>query len=256
MARTTFSATLTLAALSLSLSTLAFTPAMTEVDGRAVPQIEWKTTLSKFGFDKDKFAGQRFTAMCPPASPKLKAGDGDKDAVYPKTHSICLAGLQAGTIDKKGGLVTIQVNPVGAVHAGSVGKGKALSMSVVGPTGTEALNQIYRENIQQVNWDTKFTKTGVAYKHLVGQRFSFQCPKAPSNMITRRVTGTDLYAFNSLICRAAVHAGKLTTDGGVVTVQMNPKTKKLVGSTQNGIETKDGSSGLSALSFVDNPVNP
>ena len=72
MARTTFSATLTLAALSLSLSTLAFTPAMTEVDGRAVPQIEWKTTLSKFGFDKDKFAGQRFTAMCPPASPKLQ----------------------------------------------------------------------------------------------------------------------------------------------------------------------------------------
>ena len=149
--------------------------------------------------------------------------------MYPITHSICLAGLQAGTIDKKGGLVTVQVNPVGAVHAGSVGKGKALSISVVGPAGTEALNQIYREHIHQVKWDTKFTTTGVAYKHLIGQRFSFQCPKAPSNMITRRVVGTDLYAFKSLICRAAIHAGKLTTDGGVVTVQMNPAIQEVGG---------------------------
>ena len=256
MARTSLTATLTLAALSLSVNALAFTPPMTEVDGRSVPQIEWKTTLNKFGFDKEKFAGHRFTAMCPAAPPKMKAGAADKDAVYPITHSICAAGLQAGTIDKTGGLVTVQVNPVGAVHAGSVGKGKALSISVVGPAGTEAINQIYRENIQQVKWDTKFTTTGVAYKHLIGQRFSFQCPKAPSNMITRRVVGTDLYAFKSLICRAAVHAGKVTTDGGLVTVQMNPSVKKLVGSTQNGIETKDGSSGLSALSFVANPVNP
>ena len=51
MARTTFSATLTLAALSLSVSTpWPLLQAMTEVDGRSVPQIEWKTTLSKFGF--------------------------------------------------------------------------------------------------------------------------------------------------------------------------------------------------------------
>ena len=47
MARTTFPTTLTLAALSLSLSTLAFTPALTEVDGRAVPQIEWKDDLEQ-----------------------------------------------------------------------------------------------------------------------------------------------------------------------------------------------------------------
>ena len=255
MARTTFTATLTLAALSLSMNALAFTPAMTEVDGRSVPQIEWKTTLNKFNFDKEKFAGQRFTAMCPAAPPSMKVGDADKDAVYPITHSICSAGLQSGSIDTKGGLVTVQVNPVGAVHAGSVGKGKALSISVVGATGTETLNQIYREHIQQVKWDTKFTKTGVAYKQLIGQRFSFHCPKAPSNLTKRRVVGTDLYAFKSIICRAAVHAGKITTDGGLVTVQMNPSAKKLEGSTQNGIETKNGSSGLSALSFVDNPVN-
>ena len=256
MARTTITATLTLAALSLSVNTLAFTPDMTEVDGRSVPLIEWKTTLNKFRFDSDKFAGKRFTAMCPPASPKLKAGEGDKDAVYPITHSICLAGLQAGTIDKNGGLVTVQVNPVGAVHAGSVGKGKALSLSVVGPAGTEALNQIYRENIQQVKWDTSFTKTGVASKHLIGQQFTFNCPKAPSNLLLRRMKGTDLYAFHSVICQAAVHAGQITMDGGFVTVRMNPAEKKLVGSVRHGIETKDGTSGSSALSFVDNPVNP
>ena len=107
MARTTFPTTLTLVALSLSLSTLAFTPAMTEVDGRSIPKIEWTTTLEKFQMDHDKFLGQRFTAMCPKTSQKAKGGD-NKTAVYARTHAICQAGLQSGAIDGNGGLVTVQ----------------------------------------------------------------------------------------------------------------------------------------------------
>ncbi len=239
MAHTTYPATLTLVALSLSLSSLAFTPPSTEVDGRSIPAIDWKTTLKKFQFDKDKFIGKRFTAMCPSTTQKAK-GEPDKNAVYSRTHSICSAGLQAGAIDSKGGLVTVQLN--------------ADSMSVVGHTDVKATDKVYREHVPQVKWDTKFTATGFGYKQLIGQRFSFECPKAPGNMRSRRVVGTDSYAFKSMICRAAVHAGSITTDGGLVTVQMNPGTTKLAGSTRNGIETKDGSSGLSALTFVANPV--
>ena len=96
----------------------------------------------------------------------------------------------------------------------------------------------------------------MAYKQLVGQQLTFNCPAAPSNMRSRRVVGTDFYAFSSMICRAAVHAGQLTTDGGLITVQMNPKQGRLSGSIRNGIETKDGSSGLLALSFVKPPGKP
>jgi hypothetical protein len=255
MANTRFSTTLTLVALGLSLSSLAFTPVTTEVDGRTIPKIGWETTLEKFQFDHDKFIGQRFTAMCPPASQKVKTG-GDKDVAYSSTHPICLAGLQAGIIDKEGGLVTVQLNPGGAVHAGGAGKASARSMSVVGPSNNEATDQILRDHIRQIKWNTKFTATGFAYKQLIGQRFTFNCPPAPSNLRPRYIVGTDFYAFKSLICPAAVHAGKITTDGGIVTVQMNPAQRKLVGSVRNGIETKDGSSGLSSLSFVANPVTP
>ena len=57
-----------------------------------------------------------------------------------------------------------------------------------------------------------------------------------------------------MICRAAVHAGKITTDGGLVTVQMDSGNKRLVGSIRNGIETKDGPSGIRALTFVETPT--
>lgn len=245
--------TQTLLALSLSLSTLAFTPATIEINGRVLPKFEWKTALGNFLIDKDAFLGQRFTAMCPSTSQKASA---DKVAVYSSTHSICQAGLQAGAIDGKGGLVTVQLNPGGAIHAGDTGKGMARSLSVVGKENSKAINQIYRDHIQRITWDTRFTMTGFAYKPLLGQRFTFDCPAAPKNLHSRRVVGTDSYAFASMICRAAVHAGTMTLDGGLVTVQMNPGTQKLVGSVRNGIETKDGSSGLGAISFVANPVKP
>ena len=241
MAHKTLTTALTVMALGLSMNALAFTPEMTEVDSRAVPLIDWKTTLKKFQFDKDKFIGKRFTAICPSTTQKAQSGP-DKNAVYSRSHSICSAGLQSGAIESKGGLVTVQLNADG--------------MSVVGHSDAKVTDKVYREHIPQVNWDTKFTSTGLGYKQFIGQRFSFDCPKAPGNLRARRVVGTDSYAFKSMICRAAVHAGSITTDGGLVTVQMNPGSTKLSGSTRNGIETKDGSSGLSALTFVNNPVQP
>ena len=43
-------------------------------------------------------------------------------------------------------------------------------------------------------------------------------------------------------------------DGGFVDVQMDPGMKNLVGSIRNGIETKNGSSTLRTISFVDSPA--
>ncbi len=253
MTRPDFPTTLTLLALSFSLSTLAFTPAPTEVDGRVLPEIKWKTTLGTFHLDKEAFWGQRFTAMCPSTSQKASA---DTSGVCPSTHSICQAGLQAGAIDGKGGLVTVQLNPGVGIPAGGAGKDMARSLSVVGKGNSKAIDQIYRDHIQRITWDTRFTLTGFAYKPLLGQRFTFDCPAAPKNVPSRHLVGTDSYALASMICPAAVHAGAMTLAGGLVTVQMNPRRKKLVGSVRNGIATKDGSSGLGAISFVANPVTP
>ena len=70
MAHKTLTTALTVMALGLSMNAVAFTPDMTEVDGRSIPMIKWDTTLEKFQFQKDKFIGQRFTAMCLPTKSK------------------------------------------------------------------------------------------------------------------------------------------------------------------------------------------
>ena len=228
-----------------------------------VPEIEWKTTLKTFQFDSDKFIGQRLSAKCAPATKKaLKARVFGTD-VYPSDNSICFAALHAGKITKDGGVVTVQLNPGKSGYTGSKRNGVETgslpgtkrSMIFVDAATAPAADKDRMSHIPRIKWDTKFTATGYAHRKLIGQRFTFNCPAAPSNMRPRRIVGTDLYAFHSMVCRAAVHAGKITKAGGLVSVQINPGSKaKLVGSIRNGVESKTGAGGVRTISFVDSSV--
>ncbi len=232
----------------------------------SIPEIEWDTTLVKYQFDSDKFVGQRFTAKCMPGSPAVTYSGVYGTDAYPSDNSICIAAVHAGQIDKEGGVVTVQLNPGEATYTGSSRNGietaslpgTPRSFSFVDPSAAplaaDATTPVHLSHIPRIKWDTKFTSTGFAHKQLVGQRFTFNCPAAPNGLKPRRVVGTDSYAFNSMICVAAVHAGKITMAGGLVAVQMDPGMPKLVGSIRNGIETKNGSGGHTTISFVDVPV--
>jgi len=228
----------------------------------AVPEIEWKETLNKFQFDNDKFIGQRFLAKCMPASDKdLKATVYGTD-VYPSDNSICMTALHAGKITKDGGVVTVQLNPGAESYTGSKRNGietqslpaTPRSMVFVDSANVANADEMQRTHIPRIKWDTKFTSTGFAYREMIGQRFTFNCPPAPSRMMHRRIVGTDHYAFHSIVCQAAVHAGKITMEkGGLVSVQIEPK-KKLVGSIRRGFESKNGSSGIRSITFIDSSV--
>ena len=253
-----------LLSLLISVSNVAINEAAAQGNSRSIPEIEWDTTLKKFQFDVDKFIGQRLTVKCPPASVNESFGGVYGTDVYPSNNAICIAALHAGKITKDGGTVTVQLNPGEKEYKGSTRNGVETtdlpgtprSMTFVDGPGSEAVKKIHLAHIPRIKWDTKFTATGFANRNLVGQRFTFRCPAAPSDMRPRIIYGTDSYDFPSMVCRAAVHAGKITTDGGIVTVQMDPGVKKLVGSIRNGIETKDkgASSSGRSISFVDNPV--
>ena len=232
-------------------------------DATAVPRIEWKVTLNKFQFDSDKFIGQRFSAKCMPATKKDLKGTVYGTDVYPSNNSICLAAMHAGKITQDGGVVTVQLNPGASEYKGSKRNGvetsslPATPRSIVFVDGANAAaaDQERQSHIPRIKWDTKFTATGFAHRHLIGQRFTFKCPSAPSRMKPRRIVGTDKYAFHSIVCRAAVHAGKITKDGGMVSVQIDPAHKgKLVGSIRNGVESKGGSGGIRTIIFVDSSV--
>ncbi|XP_035682687.1 discoidin, CUB and LCCL domain-containing protein 2-like [Branchiostoma floridae] len=68
--------------------------------------------------------------------------------------------------------------------------------------------------------------------------FTVNCPAGCSPyQYNRRVWGTGVYTSDSSICRAAIHDGRITDDGGQVTVYRWPGQDSYQGSTQNGIET-------------------
>jgi hypothetical protein len=53
------------------------------------------------------------------------------------------------------------------------------------------------------------------------------------------VWGTDFYTDDSSLCRAALHAGRVTPDGGTITVMRGDGRALFVGSTRNGVASAD-----------------
>ena len=223
-----------------------------------IPEIEWDTSIVKFQFDSDKFLGQRLTVKCPPRSVRDPMETLYGTDVYPSNMPICVAALHAGAIPAKGGKVTVQLNPGANSYAGSSRNGitsqdlPATPRSIVFVRGPNApLDATQRKYMPRLKWDTKFTATGLANRKLVGQRFAFLCPAAPDGLRPRRIVGTDRYEFHTRVCVAAVHAGKITMEGGAVVVQLNEGVPRLKGSIRNGVESHDGPGGSRTLTFVD-----
>lgn len=222
-------------------------------------RLEWSTDLEHFQVDSDKFVGQRFSFQCPELTKRTKRHAIYGTNVYSSDSPICWAALHAGALSRSGGRVTVQLNPGADSYSGREQNGlrsqdrpaTKRSMVFVGDAYAEALTPIQREYAPRVKWKTKFTATGLANRKLVGQRFVFKCPEAPANLRGRRVYGTDRYAFNSLICLSAVHAGRLTRAGGFVTLRLVEPAGKLVGSSRHGIESKSGSAGNRQIVFLD-----
>ncbi|MEM1088276.1 MAG: LCCL domain-containing protein [Pseudomonadota bacterium] len=223
-----------------------------------VPRIDWETTINHFQIDSDKFIGQRLSVDCPEWTAADDAGVIYGTDLYSSDSAICIAAQHAGAITESGGRATLQLMPSPEAYQGLVQNGvrsqsrPATDRSIAFVTTSHGgLDAVRNEYAPRIDWDTKFTRTGLANRDLVGQHFTFHCPQAPADMRARRVVGTDRYAFDSMICRAAVHAGQLSLSGGPVTLRMEPGGKDLIGSKRNGIETKNGSSVVRTVTFVE-----
>jgi hypothetical protein len=227
-----------------------------------IPELEWNTSLNHFQFDADKFIGQRLTAKCPPRSVRDKDEPVHGTDVYSSKNPICVAAVHAGQITTDGGVVTVQLNEGQEAYQASTRNGVTSadlpgtprSMVFVDAANPAAADAAQLPYIPRIDWETKFTSTGFANKDLVGQQFTFNCAAAPAGKNRRRIAGTDSYAFASFVCVAALHAGRITTDGGYVTLRMEPGVEKLTGSIRNGVESKDGPGGHTTISFVDGPA--
>jgi hypothetical protein len=70
-----------------------------------------------------------------------------------------------------------------------------------------------------------------------GTSFQVACP--PGCQATGGLWGTDVYTADSAICRAGIHAGAITPQGGVVTVQTRPGQPAYRGSPRYGVQSAD-----------------
>lgn len=239
-------------------STFAATaPVYADIAASAPPSVDWDTTINHFQVDAEKFVGQRLTVSCPEHTRANAIPTVYGSGLYTSDSSICGAAAHVGAVSLTGGEVTLQIMPGATAYDGSE-RNELTSLSrpeteraiaFVTERSTD-LSNVRQEYIPRLDWDTKFTRTGLANRDLVGQSFTFACPAAPSDMRPRRVVGTDRYAFDSMICRAAVHAGHLDLDGGSITLRMESGSKDLIGSKRHGIETKDGGSVVRTIVFV------
>ena len=83
-------------------------------------------------------------------------------------------------------------------------------------------------------WSTDAT----AYRGENGKRYAYTCP-AVAEISGGAVWGTDTYTDDSSVCKAAVHAGKITMAGGTVTLEIRAGQATYTGSTRNGVTTSD-----------------
>jgi hypothetical protein len=140
---------------------------------------------------------------------------------------------------QQGGSVTIELRPGRSIYGCSERNG--VTTSYYGPyqhsfvfktPNTEAL---VREADEQtpVLWNTSPAMVSPE----TGKTYKFKCPAGGKE---GNVWGTDIYTADSSICNAAVHAGKLTMDGGgSVTIELRPGESSYKGTIRNGIKTSD-----------------
>jgi hypothetical protein len=167
--------------------------------------------------------------------------------VYTDDSPICWAGMHAGRITRaQGGDVFVEIQPGLSSYVGSFRNGVTTqdygsysgSYAVLGaPTtvpppwdGGSLWNGLPPVSQGLIDWND--SATGVS--GIIGARFAYTCPPLAGSS-PGTIWGTQLYTADSAICAAGVHAGAVSNDGGVVTIEVLPGAMSYVGSTQNGL---------------------
>lgn len=116
--------------------------------------------------------------------------------------------------------------------------------AVVGLVGVLFMGSGCQEALAVTSW----AATAAEHRDEVGHVFTVSCP--PGGQLGE-VWGTDLYADESSICSAAVHAGLLTIEeGGEVTYEIRGGASIYRGSVRQGVTTGDLGPWENAFTFV------
>ncbi|XP_069593839.1 mucin-2-like [Ranitomeya imitator] len=225
-------------------STSTVTPEPTEGITQRLPVMASCTTTAK------DLPGSSADVLCP-ADCLTNGGSVWGTDVYTNDSSICRAAIHAGKIPNDGGQVTVHKTPGEASYTGSTRNGistknfGAWPGSFIFVTSTSTVTPEPTEAVAQGPPVTVSCTTTA--RDLPGSSADVLCP-GDCLANSKSVWGIDVYTDDSSICRAAIHAGIITNDGGQVSVQKTPGQDSYNGSTRNGITTK--SYGAFSGSFI------
>ena len=108
-------------------------------------------------------------------------------------------------------------------------------------------------SVPEIGWSIRLTSFELDRQNL-GQVFTFRCPTAPESSIYSPVWGTDTYTLNSGLCNAAVHAGMITRDGGLINIELTAGESNYQGSDRFGVSSKNHAPEDRSFRFIGNPI--
>ena len=170
--------------------------------------------------------GRSVTFVCPPGQPSNAWGT----KVYTDDSSVCTAALHGGAIDRRGGAITVTIQPGLSKYAGSASNGVETN-DYGAHEGSFTVSKATADG--QVDWTT--TAKGLATSSI--KELTVICPPGGS---AAPVWGTEIYTDDSSICAAAVHAGIITfANGGKVTLKPGGARRTFRGSVQRGVTSAE-----------------
>jgi len=165
--------------------------------------------------------------------------------VYTDDSSVCSAAVHAGLITLAGGKVTIKILPGRASYLGSTRHG-VTSSSFGSWSGSYSFVVAPKATGPVLDGGRTWKATAAAFQGKIGSRYRYSCP--PNGKLGP-VRGTKVYAANSSVCSAAVHAGQISvTQGGNVVILMQAGRSSYAGTVKNGVTSQ--AAGASKASFI------
>lgn len=175
--------------------------------------------------------------------------------VYTADSAICRAALHAGAVTRRGGEVTLTPEPGRAAYPGLTRNGVsssnfgayAASFRFTGGAAGAAARSDGPVVLESCPDD--FT----AFAHTTDP---VTCTCDAQAVTRGAVWGMDVYTADSSICRAALHAGAATRQGGRVTVTPEAGRAAYAGATRNGLSSSNYGSYEASFRFGPLPTGP
>lgn len=192
------------------------------------PSLGVSSSLTAAAF-KDQ-VGRRITYVCPPTDipPDVSVWGTD---VYTFDSAVCLAAIHAGVLQRQSaGIVTFTMGPGAAAFRASTRNG--------------VTSKPYTSYESTFKFDTSGEpgrldgRTTLRVPAGFAGSIVVTCP--PTGDFPYSLWGTDIYADDSSICAAAVHANLITAAaGGPVTVTPAGAQNAFQGSSRNGVKSEN-----------------